>query len=238
VDVNEKDVILVVAAHPDDEVLGCGGTVRKLADRFGDALPIYCVILSEPLASRTSHAVSFDKKDFQSVIGDSLRVSETLGFRRTYFENLPNNRLDSLDLLDVIRIVEDYAEKLRPTVVFSHHGHDLNLAHRITSRAVLTACRPLPECSVRKLLSFERPSSTEWAFSAGAGAFSPNVFVEIGDVVEIKIEAMETYKSERRAYPHPRSPEMIRANALRWGGVANLDRAEAFELIYERNAIE
>jgi LmbE family N-acetylglucosaminyl deacetylase len=235
VDINKSDVILVVAAHPDDEVLGCGGTVRKLADKFGDALPIYCVILSEPLASRTSHSVSFDKKDFQSVIADSLCVSEMLGFRRTFFENLPNNRLDSLDLLEVIKIVEEYTEKLKPTIVFSHHKFDLNLAHRITNQAVLTACRPLPECSVRKLLSFEIPSSTEWAFSARTGSFSPSVFVEIGDTLEIKIEAMEMYKSERRIYPHPRSPEIIRANALRWGGVANLDRAEAFELVYDRS---
>jgi LmbE family N-acetylglucosaminyl deacetylase len=226
-----------VAAHPDDEVLGCGGTVRRLADKFGEALRICCLILSEPLASRTSHAVSFDKKDFRAVINDSLRVSELLGIQHTYFENLPNNRLDSLDLLDVIKIVEDYVEKLKPTIVFSHHKHDLNLAHRITYQAVLTACRPLPECSVRKLLSFEIPSSTEWALPTHSSAFSPNVFVEVGESIDIKIEAMEMYKSERREYPHPRSPEAIKAIALRWGSVANLNHAEAFELIYERSVI-
>jgi LmbE family N-acetylglucosaminyl deacetylase len=144
---------------------------------------------------------------------------------------LPNNRLE---LLDVIKIVERYVEKIKPTVIFTHHRGDINIAHRITYQAVLTACRPLSGCSVKILYGFEIPSSTEWAFPHYANAFSPNVFVQVGDTIEAKIKAMHCYKSERREYPHPRSHEALRSIATKWGSVANLDRAEAFELIYER----
>jgi LmbE family N-acetylglucosaminyl deacetylase len=231
--IKSTDKILVVAAHPDDEVLGCGATIHKLREKFPE-MPIFCVILSEPLASRKSHAVAFDKKDFQEVINASLKVSELLGFTKTYFENLPNNRLDSLDLLEVIKIIEGWIEELKPTIVFTHHKNDLNLAHRITSQAVLTGCRPLEGCSVRVLYSFEIASSTEWNFPTYASIFSPNMFVEVGEAIETKITAMEMYRSERRVFPHPRSPEAIRAAAVRWGSVGNLNMAEAFETIYER----
>lgn len=235
--ISANDRILIIAAHPDDEVLGCGGTIRMIADKYGEEVKIYCLILSEPLASRTSNAVSYDKKDFQAVINDSLRASEMLGIQHTYFENLPNNRLDSLDLLEVIKIIESYVSELAPTIVFTHHHGDLNLAHRITNQAALTACRPLEGCTVNAIYSFEIPSSTEWNFPTHSSVFSPNVFVEIGNTIDTKIQAMDCYKSERRAYPHPRSPESLKAIACRWGGVANLNSAEAFEVVYERLVI-
>jgi LmbE family N-acetylglucosaminyl deacetylase len=231
-----NDKILIVAAHPDDEVLGCGGTIRAIANKFTKT-EIFALILSEGLTSRESESMKFSKADIDEVKNDSINAAKILGIQRPYFADLPNNRLDSMNLLDVIKIVERHVTKLQPTVIFTHHNGDINIAHRITYQAVLTACRPLEGCPVRKLLSFEIPSSTEWAFPTHKNAFSPNVFVEIGGALDIKIRAMQSYRTERRKLPHPRSPESIRAIALRWGSVANLGYAEAFELIYERSPL-
>jgi LmbE family N-acetylglucosaminyl deacetylase len=231
--IKTHDKILIVAAHPDDEVLGCGGTIAKLADR-GEGPEVSALIVSEGLTSRESERRRFTEEDFLALRQDSLNAARILGIQNSYFENLPNNRLDRLDLLDVIQIIEKYIVRLKPTLVFTHHHGDINAAHRIAYQAVLTACRPLETCSVRKLYSFEIPSSTEWAFPHYKSAFSPNTFVNIADTTETKIAAMQAYRSERRKAPHPRSPEMIRAAALRWGSVSNLPAAEAFELIYDR----
>lgn len=232
--VTNDDSILIVAAHPDDEVLGCGGTIRLISDQFNGKIPISALILSEGLTSRGNDEKKYSKSEIDAVKQDSLAAAKVLGIQNSFYEDLPNNRLDSMDLLDVIKIVEGYIEKLRPTIVFTHHFGDINLAHRITYQAVLTACRPLGDCPVRKLLSFEVPSSTEWAFPHHENMFSPNVFINIKEVIETKIEAMLMYRSESRDYPHPRSSEAIRAIALRWGSVANMNFTEAFELIYER----
>lgn len=229
------DNILIVAAHPDDEVLGCGGTVSRAVKKYGSEITVNALILSEGLMGRSSEDVHFEQKDLDAFYMDAVNAGKIVGIQHSYFERLPNNRLDSMDLLDVIKIIEKYIAEIQPTVVLTHHNGDLNIAHRIVYQAALTACRPLGECPVNRMLSFEIPSSTEWAFPIYKSVFSPNVFFEIGDAVETKIEAMECYQTERRAFPHPRSPEIIRAIAQRWGSVANMDYAEAFELIYTRN---
>lgn len=232
--IQKGERILIVAAHPDDEVLGCGGTISKAVQKYGAGITADALILSEGLMGRNGGGTQFGRKDLEEFYADAVKAGAAMGLRHSYFEYLPNNRLDSMDLLDIIKLVEKYIAELEPTIVFTHHNGDINIAHRIVYQAVLTACRPLGGCPVRRLFSFEVPSSTEWAFPTYQSVFSPNVFYEIGDAVETKIKAMECYRTERREFPHPRSPEIIRAIAQRWGSVANMDYAEAFELIYDR----
>jgi LmbE family N-acetylglucosaminyl deacetylase len=233
----KNEVILVVAAHPDDEVLGCGGTLKCLTDKHGKDIVVHCLILTEPLTSRGDATNTFDAKSLEGVIEDSRRAAKLLGISHSYYENLPQNRLDSMNALDINKIIEGYIERIKPTTIFTHHKDDLNLDHRITSRAVLTACRPTDACPVKQILTFEVPSSTEWAFPIHKTIFSPNVFTGIGDAINAKIDAMQMYETERRAYPHPRSPEALRATAIKWGSVVGLNCAEAFELLYARHEI-
>jgi len=122
-------------------------------------------------------------------------------------------------------------DRLQPEVIYTHHGGDLNVDHRVIYHAVLTATRPVQGSPVREIYAFEVASSTEWAFQRIEPTFRPNVFVDVAGTIEAKIAAMECYESEARKFPHPRSPEALRAIAIRWGSVAGCEAAEAFELI-------
>ena len=144
---------------------------------------------------------------------------------------LPDNRFDTVPLLDVIKIIEKLIEQLQPRIIYTHHGSDLNIDHAIVHRAVLTATRPLAGCSVREIYAFEVASSTEWAFGQFQPAFQPNVFVDISATLETKVQALTLYESEARLFPHPRSPEALRAIARRWGSAVGVEAAEAFQLV-------
>jgi LmbE family N-acetylglucosaminyl deacetylase len=220
--------VLVVAAHPDDELLGCGGTAARLA-REGHS--VYMAILGEGITSRHAQRDGADPKALNSLHGCSQRVADSLGVKELSLHGLPDNRFDSLPLLDVIKVVEDLVERWRPTAVYTHHGGDLNVDHQIVSRAVLTAVRPVEGSRVRELYMFEIPSSTEWAFQQLAPVFRPNVFVNIESTLSLKLEGMRQYDSEVRKFPHPRSPEALTAIAQRWGSTAGCKAAEAFEAV-------
>jgi len=140
-----------------------------------------------------------------------------VGVKNIHLHNLPDNRLDTVPLLDVVKIVEDLVERIQPQVIYTHHAGDLNVDHGVIHRAVLTATRPIAGQPVREIYAFEVPSSTEWAFQRIEPAFRPNVVVDITGTIEAKVAAMECYESEARAFPHPRSPEALRAIATRWG---------------------
>ena len=146
------------------------------------------------------------------------------------FAGLPDNRFDTVPLLEIVKIVEELVVSIRPERIYTHHQGDLNVDHSVTHRAVLTATRPLPGALVKEILAFEVPSSTDWAFDR-LTPFRPNYFVDVTSTLETKIEAMETYRSEKREFPHPRSPEALEANARRWGSVAGHAAAEAFEVV-------
>ena len=220
--------VLVVAAHPDDELLGCGGTAARLA-REGHSL--YMAILGEGITSRGAKREEADALDLKRLKACSQRVSDLLGVKELSLHELPDNRFDSLPLLDVIKIVEGLIERWRPTSIYTHHGGDLNLDHQIVSRAVLTATRPVKDHPVRELYMFEIASSTEWAFQQLSPVFKPNVFVDIEETLPLKLEGMRLYESEARTFPHPRSPEALAAIARRWGSVVGRSAAEAFEAV-------
>ena len=134
---------LVVAAHPDDEVLGCGGTMRRMA---AEGAEVYCLILGEGVTSRDGcRDADLRAKELEELRSTARRANELLGVREVFFASLPDNRFDSVDLLDVVKIVERYVDELRPERVFTHGGGDLNNDHIVVSRAVMTACRPLPD---------------------------------------------------------------------------------------------
>ncbi len=220
--------VLIVVAHPDDEVLGCGGTIARMT-REGNT--VYIAILGEGITSRFEHREGADQTLVDALHARSQKVAELLGVTELFTYDLPDNRFDTVPLLDVIKIVEELIERLKPEVIYTHHGGDLNVDHMVVHRAVLTASRPVIDCLVRKIYAFEVPSSTEWAFNQLQPPFHPTMFVDINTTLETKVNAMLMYESEVRSFPHPRSSESLRANARRWGSVAGLDAAEAFQLI-------
>ena len=220
--------VLVVAAHPDDEVLGCGGTITRLAQEGHD---VYIAILGEGITSRYQQREQADQAVVEALHARSRQVAELLGARDLFLYNLPDNRFDTVPLLDVIKIVEELVERLQPQVIYTHHGGDLNVDHVVVHRAVLTATRPVAGCPVREICAFEVPSSTEWAFGQFQSVFRPNVFVDISATLETKVQAMALYESEARPFPHPRSPDALRAIAQRWGSAVGVEAAEVFELV-------
>jgi len=145
--------------------------------------------------------------------------------------NLPDNRFDTVPLLDVAKIIEKLLDDLRPEVIFTHHGGDLNIDNVVVHRAVLTAARPMVYDSVKKIRMFEVPSSIDWAFEQFKPVFRPNVFVDISTTLETKLQALEVYEGEVRAFLHPRSKNALRAIAQRWGSLVGCKASEAFELV-------
>jgi LmbE family N-acetylglucosaminyl deacetylase len=220
--------VLVIAAHPDDEVLGCGGTAARLVQEGHE---LHFAVMGEGMTSRHSRREDADAERLSLLHRRAHAAAKKVGAKSLALHQLPDNRLDTVPLLEVVKLVEDLLEKLKPDVIYTHHGGDLNVDHGVIHRAVLTATRPVAGQTVRDVYAFEVPSSTEWAFQRLEPVFRPNVFVDVSRTLEIKIAAMACYKTEIREFPHPRSPEALRAIAARWGTVAGCAAAEAFELI-------
>lgn len=220
--------ILVVAAHPDDEILGVGATIVKHIKKGDKA---YALVLGEGQTSRTDKRSGTDASVVEALHSDSERAAAIIGFEKLYLENLPDNRFDEWDLLDVVKVVEKYVKEIKPDIIYTHHGGDLNVDHQYTYKAVMTATRPVNNCPVKEIYCFETVSSTEWNFAYGDDAFKPNVFVDVTDTFDVKLEAMKEYKSELAEFPHPRSLENLSLCAKRWGGVTGCQYVEAFEVM-------
>lgn len=224
-----RNCALVVAAHPDDEILGCGGTVAELCSQGWD---VHHLILAEGAASR------FDSVDQQSIVVNEIaalqhaahQAADVLGVRGVEFGGFPDNRMDQVDLLDIVKRIEFTIDILRPVRVFTHHAWDVNVDHRMIHEAVAAATRPIPGHSVRQLLYFEIPSSTEWRASGGSTMFQPNYFFDVTRGLDAKRKALEAYASEMRAFPHPRSVEAVMHLAAWRGACAGLRAAEAFQV--------
>ena len=218
--------VLVVAAHPDDEILGCGGTMAAHV-AAGDEVAV--VIVGEGVTSRA------DKRDVVSHADDlaalrriAERANAAVGVQRVSFCGFPDNRMDAVALLDVVKVVENHVRDVRPDIVYTHFGSDLNVDHRRVSEAVATACRPVPDSGLADLLFFEVPSSTEWQVSGSRGAFSPNWHVDIRETLAAKCRALEIYESEMRDWPHARSIRAVE-HLARWRGASiGFEAAEAF----------
>jgi LmbE family N-acetylglucosaminyl deacetylase len=220
--------LLVVAAHPDDEVLGCGGT---LARRSQEGHEVYVAILGEGVTSRHPAREQAPRAELDRLQAASRQAARELGVREVFPFGFPDNRLDSVALLEIVRPLERLVSELRPEMVLTHHVADLNVDHGITCRATLTATRPVPGCPVREVLAFETPSATGWSFGQLGPAFEPTVFVDIAATLERKLAALDAYASERRPFPHPRSPEALRALAASRGSAVGVAAAEAFVMV-------
>ena len=224
---------LIIAAHPDDEVLGCGGSMAKWSNNGHE---VHVLIMAEGATSRDSNRNSENRKDDLSELEKSAKeASKVLGIKSIELMDYPDNRMDSVDLLDVVKIIESYIEKIKPDVVVTHHSGDLNIDHQIVNKAVMTACRPQPENTVKRILSFEVPSSTEWQSTTINNSFIPNWFEDISDTLNLKLKALEAYKSEMREWPHARSIKAIEHLAKWRGATVGFEAAEAFMLIREFN---
>ena len=219
---------LVVAAHPDDEVLGCGGTIARLA---AEGHRVWVAFLADGVAGRYEKPADVDPDALRVRHAQWRAAAGDLGVEDVLLCGFPDQRLDTVPLLEVTRALEELIARLRPEVVYTHHAGDLNADHAIAHRATLTATRPVSGCPVREVYAYEVASATEWAFGQAGPAFQPNVFVDIGATLERKLAALARYRDEARAFPHPRSPEVVRASAVRWGSVAGVAAAEPFVLV-------
>ncbi|HIP12043.1 MAG TPA: PIG-L family deacetylase [Arcobacter sp.] len=218
--------ILIIAAHPDDEVLGCFGTVSRL---IKEGYAAYTLILGEGKTSRDEERVLEDRKDdIEGLNQEIQKANDIIGIKKVFVESFPDNRFDSVDLLDIIKIISKVKEEVKPDIIFTHYEHDLNIDHQITYKAVITATRPMEDECVKEIYSFEILSSTEWNYPI---SFSPDTYYDINDTLDLKIKAMKEYTSELCEYPHPRSLEGIDLNAKYQGMRVGKKAAEAFKSI-------
>lgn len=218
--------LLVVAAHPDDEVLGCGGAIAKLSQEND----VYTLILGEGATSRDMPEEE-KKQAVSQLRREAISANKKLNVKKVFFEEFPDNKFDTVPLLDIIKVIERHIQKIKPEVIYTHHGGDLNIDHQITHRAVLTVARPVGDNSIKKILLYEILSCTEWSDLDPCSSFMPNTYVGISETINMKLEAMRCYKSEIREYPHPRSLEGIKILAQKRGLEVGLKVAEAFCLV-------
>jgi N-acetylglucosamine malate deacetylase 1 len=217
-----NNIVLIVAAHPDDEVLGCGGAIAKHANK-GDK--VHVVFMTNGVGSRDASSKEIqERKQSAKNAANILSISSTQQF------NFPDNKMDMVALLDVVQLIEEVIDKLQPEIIYTHHPGDLNIDHQITHKAVMTACRPQPGFCVKEIYAFEVLSSTEWQ-TPGLKPFCPNIFIDVTDYINLKKQALGAYSKEMYQPPHSRSVDnALRLNTLR-GNSVGVDYAEAFVLV-------
>lgn len=218
--------VLVIAAHPDDEVYGVGGTMARLA-REGHE--VFTLIVTE--GSSTQYPG--DTKRAKQKLIESQEANRILGVKQVYYGNLPDMRLDTVPHVELNRVIVDVICEVKPDWVFTHHSGDVNKDHHAVFASTMVACRSYPGQCVKRVYAYEVASSTEWAAPRVENAFLPNVYVNITDVIEQKVQAAEAYATELRDFPHPRNALGIRAYAQYRGVSAGMPYAEAFMLIRE-----
>lgn len=214
------DRVLVVAAHPDDDILGCGGTVALLTSRGRD---VRVQFLADGVGSRADRPQHADERK-----DDARRALAIVGATDVGFAGFPDNAMDTVPLLDICKTVAQTVAEFRPDTVLTHSLSDLNIDHRLTAEAVLVAARPHPESPVQRVLNFEVPSATGWR--PAADAFDPRFHVDVTGTRDAKLAALQEYEVEMRPWPHARSLEAVDA-LMRWrGAMVGVEAAEAFEI--------
>ncbi len=223
--------ILVVAAHPDDELLGLGATMHKLIKEQN--VTARAVILGEGITSRADiRDPKLWEKELEIHRRNIENARKIIGYESVGIYNFADNRFDSHDLLDIVKVVEKEKQNFKPEIIFTHNGSDLNIDHQLTFQAVVTATRPMEDEIVRTIISFETPSATEWQANSKADRFSPNFFMEVTEEdIEAKINAMACYEFETRQFPHPRSSKALQVLAQNRGLQVGCKFAEAFQII-------
>lgn len=217
---NGMSKILIVAAHPDDEVLGCGGSLARLTKQGTE---VHVTFMADGVFSRNkSSPTQLNKRKLAAE-----KARKILGYQRCYFLDFPDNQMDQVPLLVIVQKLEALIKKYQPEIIFTHFHGDLNVDHRITQQAVMTACRPVPGCSVKKIYGFEIPSSTEWA-TPGDSPFCPTFFMDISSFLHKKMKALKAYSSEMREPPHARSLCNVEFLARNRGHAMGIKAAEAF----------
>ena len=223
----KRRTVLVCAAHPDDEVLGCGGTMARHVED-GDA--VHVIFVADGIGSRHSPNAEHELVERRQAAENAARI---IGTERPHHLDYPDQRLDTIPLLDITRSIEALLATIRPDLIYTHHGDDLNADHRLVSEAIMTAVRPMPGQPVAAVYGFETLTSTEWVFHSRATAFRPNRFIGIETTLKRKLDALRAYHAEMRAFPHPRSYETVELLAKLRGSTVGLAAAEAFTVLRE-----
>lgn len=219
---NTQKTVLVIVSHPDDEAIGCGGTIAYFSDI---GYKVSLLVLSNGIDSRDEVADN-DGVSRNTAMSKSAKI---LGISKIYCEDFPDNSMDSVPMLSIVKSIERVVEQEKPDIVLTHHYGDLNIDHKITHKAVVTACRPIPEHSVKEMYAFEVVSSTEWGLPSNS--FAPNMYVDISQYLELKLKALNAYDMEMRPSPHSRSIEHCKALSVSRGHSVGLGAAEAFSVI-------
>ncbi len=232
--------ILAVCAHPDDETIGMGGTLKKLSKDHD----ITVLFVAEGITGRRQSGYE-NNPAYQTTDDENKKMQDEIEIRKNHAKNalsllgvtkirfldMPNVELDQIPLLKIIKEIEKEIEETNANIVFTHHFNDLNIDHKVVYDATITATRPLPDSSVFGVLSYEIPAASDWKHPY---QFRPNFFVDISKELDSKINALKEYHYEIRDSPHPRSKKMMEATAMRWGSLSGFHAAEPFEIIRMR----
>lgn len=222
----KNKIILIVAAHPDDEILGCGATVARYIE---EGYKAYTLILGEGKTSRDKvRDRSKREREIVELHSEIQRANKIIGIQDIYIYDFPDNRFDTVAFLDIVKVVDEIKNKIKPGIIFTHYKHDLNIDHRISYEAVITATRPMQNEPVKEIYSFEILSSTEWQYG---NSFSTDTFIDVSQTIDKKINAIKQYKSELQEFPHPRSIKGIKLIAENHGIKVGKKYVEAFETI-------
>lgn len=218
--------ILVLAAHPDDDILGCGGSIARFV---AEGATVHVAFLADGVFSRKA---GFDQLESELINRRSAAIAalKMVGVTSVSFADFPDNKMDTVPLLEIAKAIEGLISDYKPVTVITHSLNDVNVDHRRVHEATVVACRPQPGHCVKTVICYEVPSSTEWQFQGMSSSFTPNWYVDISNYLDVKLLALAEYKSELREWPHARSIDAV-GHLARWRGASvGVKAAEAFML--------